>query len=154
VSSGQVELQEADIAEAKELARRNAAKLLARQLSKPYSRKQTVQADIPSPSTGDLAEPALAPVLKPTLTGVNGTVYIQVANVPQLVRPGGGKVRSLTVYTPANTSTLYIGQAGVNSTTGFPIPKSSVPVLIGPVDFGNLWIVGATVGDSLSFIGA
>jgi hypothetical protein len=154
MSSGQIELQESDIAEAKELARRNAAKLLARQLSKPYSRKQTVQPDIPSTTAEDLAEPALPPLLGNPNLGVNGTVYIAVSNVPQQIRPGGGPVRSLAVYTPANTSTLYIGQQGVNSTTGFPIPKSTGPLLLGPVDLGTLWIVGATAGDSLSFIGA
>jgi hypothetical protein len=110
----------------------------------------------PLPIASDEPEPPLAPLLPgPSVRNFSRTVYITAANVPIPVAPGGPTVSSLTVTTPANTSTVYVSTQGGTSTNGFPIVKSTAPFLLFPngCSTADLWVIGATVGDSITFIG-
>jgi hypothetical protein len=155
--SGQEELQAEDIAEVQRIQQANRNRAQANQMRKNFSRKQTVQPDIDTnPPAEESAEPPLAPLLPgPSVRNFSRTIYITAANVPIPVAPGGPTVSSLTVTTPANTSTIYVSTQGGTSTNGFPIAKSTAPFLLFPngCSIADLWVIGATVGDSITFIG-
>lgn len=103
----------------------------------------------------------VAPITDPALLSLVPVVGIEAmrgANMPTPLRTGSERVQNLIISAgpladgvTANTSTLFVGGAGVRAANGFPLTPGQT-LSFPACDLGDIWVVSATATDTVRFL--